>query len=304
MADAPVIETCGLSHCFADGNQVLHNLDLRVPSGCIYGFLGANGAGKTTTLRLLLGLLRVQQGTVRILGESLGQNRLGILRRVGAMIESPSLYGHLSATDNLRVLREVHQCPEARVMEVLRLVGLADTGRKKAVRFSLGMRQRLSIAMALLHQPGLLILDEPTNGLDPNGMIEVRELLRYLNRQHGITVVVSSHILGEIEKLVDHVGIIHHGQLLFQGTLGGLQQVRAARHRLVLGTSDPERTFALLQARGLAPGREAAGISLPALEPDGVAALVRDLVGAGIGVHEVSARRNDLEGIFIEMITG
>lgn len=282
---------------------MLHDLNLQVPAGSIYGFLGANGAGKTTTLRLVLGLLRTQEGQVLIRGESLAENRLGLLRQVGAMIESPSLYGHLSATDNLRVLREIYQCPESRVAEVLRLVGLADTGRKKTARFSLGMRQRLSIAMALLHEPGLLVLDEPTNGLDPNGMIEVRELLQELNRRQGTTIVVSSHILGEIEKLVSHVGIIHRGRLLFQGTLGELHQARAARRRLLLATGDPERLWTMLVSRGLAAERDADGISVPALEPAGIAALVRDLVAAGIDVHEVSQRRNDLEGIFIEMIT-
>jgi ABC-type multidrug transport system ATPase subunit len=303
MAEKYILETCGLSHRFSDGDAVLHGLNLQVPEGSIYGFLGANGAGKTTTLRLVLGLLKVQQGTIRLFDECFTAQRLKILSQIGALIESPSLYSHLTAVENLQVLQKVYQCPVARIDYVLQQAGLADTGRKLVARFSLGMKQRLSIAMALLHEPSLLILDEPTNGLDPNGMMEIRELLLNLNRQHGITTVVSSHILAEIEKTVSHVGIIHRGRLLFQGTLTELQRERSAKQRLVLATGASERTFALLRAQGLDPVYDGHALSLVAPEPDRVATLVRDLVKAGIDVYEISPRRNDLEAIFMEMIS-
>src|SRR5688572_4393934 len=213
------IETRGLSYSFARNETVLREVGLAVPAGAIYGFLGPNGAGKTTTLRLVLGLLRPQQGTIHLYGQALDADRVAILRRIGSSIESPSLYGHLTASENLEVWRRLFGSSPRRISEVLTLVGLADTGKKRADQFSLGMRQRLSIAVALLHEPSLLVLDEPTNGLDPHGILEVRDLLTRLNRDHGMTILVSSHILSEIEKLVTHVGIIHRGVLMFQGTL-------------------------------------------------------------------------------------
>lgn len=205
---------------------MLNEVDLRVPAGSIYGFLGPNGAGKTTTLRLVLGLLNLQQGEIRIFGKPFAAHRIEILSRVGSLIESPSVYAQLTATENLRVLQKVYRCPEERIGRVLQLVGLTDTGNKKAAKFSLGMKQRLGIAIALLNDPALLILDEPTNGLDPEGIIEMRALFRQLQQQ-GVTILVSSHLLGEMEKLITHAGIIHKGRLLFQGTLEALREGRS-----------------------------------------------------------------------------
>ncbi|TFF33641.1 ABC transporter ATP-binding protein [Mucilaginibacter psychrotolerans] len=298
-----LLETRSLSHRFADGAAVLNNINLQVPAGAVYGFLGANGAGKTTTLRLVLGLLKKQRGEILLFGRPLESNRLQALSRIGAMIESPSLYGHLTAAENLQVLQKVYRCPEARIAQVLEMVGLAATGNKKAARFSLGMKQRLSIAMALLHEPDLLILDEPTNGLDPNGMIEVRELLLHLNRQHGITIAISSHLLGEIEKMVSHVGIIHHGSLLFQGSLADLQQERAAGARMILKTSDRQKTMAIMQAQGMQATFSQDAFSLPMPGPEATALLIRQLVGQGVDVYELSPIKNDLEAIFMDMIT-
>ena len=221
----------GLSHSY-DGslsrdsrrNRVLDALDLRVPEGSIYGFLGPNGAGKTTTLRLALGLLKKQTGQIRVLGRSFETHRIDNLRRIGSLIETPSLYASLTAVENLRVLQRVYRCPVTRIDEVLQLTGLADTGRKKAGQFSLGMKQRLAIAMALLHDPALLILDEPTNGLDPEGIVGMRALFTMLNRERRVTILISSHLLAEMEKLITHAGIIHKGRLLFQGPLETLKQ--------------------------------------------------------------------------------
>jgi ABC-2 type transport system ATP-binding protein len=217
-----VLETCRLSYGFSRRQPVLDNVGLQVPEASIYGFLGPNGAGKTTTLKLILGLLKKQQGDISLWGRPFEEDRVGMLRKVGSFIESPSLYGHLSAKDNLLVWQKIYRCPGENINHSLELVGLADTGGKKVRQFSLGMKQRLGIAVALLHQPSLLILDEPTNGLDPHGIIDVRELLKHLHRQHGITILVSSHLLSEIEKLATHTGIIHKGRMVYQGTLQGL----------------------------------------------------------------------------------
>jgi len=296
-----VLETQQLSYRFADGTAILDDINLQVPAGSVYGFLGPNGAGKTTSLRLALGLLRMQQGAVQIFGQPFRNHRLEILRRMGALIEAPSLYGHLTATENLRVLQKIYQCPQERIGQVLTTVGLVGTGSKPASRFSLGMKQRMGIAMALLHQPELLILDEPTNGLDPNGMLEIRELLLALNRQHGVTILISSHLLAELAKMVSHVGIIHRGRLLFQGPLAELQQ-RAVGTGLHLATSDAEKTSAVLRARGIAPQFRDAAFSLPLLDPAAVADLVRTLVGAEVDIYEISAGQPDLESIFMNLV--
>ncbi len=181
-----IIKTTSLNFSFAKGQKTLHDVNLEVPKGSIYGFLGPNGAGKTTTLRLLLGLLNNQEGSIEIFDKDFIKNRIEVLKHIGSLIEQPSLYGHLTATENLEIYRRIYGVQKSRAPQVLKMVGLEGTANKKAKQFSLGMKQRLSIAVALLHQPELLILDEPTNGLDPNGIIETRELIKKLNRKHGI----------------------------------------------------------------------------------------------------------------------
>ncbi|RYF94725.1 MAG: ATP-binding cassette domain-containing protein, partial [Chitinophagaceae bacterium] len=200
-----IIETNNLDFSFGAGQKILQDLSLAVPQGSIYGFLGPNGAGKTTTIRLLLGLLKVQSGTIRLFGKDFGKNRLEVLRRIGSLIEQPSLYMHLTGKENLEVFRLSYQCNKKRIGEVLELVGLQKAAHKKAKAYSLGMKQRLAIAISLLHEPELLILDEPTNGLDPTGIIETRELIRKLNKESGKTIIVSSHMLAEVEKMATHV---------------------------------------------------------------------------------------------------
>jgi ABC-type multidrug transport system ATPase subunit len=253
----------------------LSNINLCVPRGSIYGFLGPNGSGKTTTLSLLLGLLPNQQGEIEIFGQHLQANREAVLGKIGALIETPSLYGHLTARENLEVYRSTYGATKARVEEVLRIVGLADTGKKLAKQFSLGMKQRLSIALALLPSPELLILDEPSNGLDPAGIIELRALVKQLNQEHGMTIVISSHLLGEIEKMVSHVGILYKGQLLFQGPLAELRQLQQQGAKLLINTSDNERALTLLEAYD--PRREEDVISLSLVDQQQVAAIQRTL---------------------------
>jgi lantibiotic transport system ATP-binding protein len=296
------LETTALDYRYRNDEVVLDAISLRVPQGSIYGFLGPNGAGKTTTLRLVLGLLKKQNGTITIFQKDFHRNRIEILRKVGSLIESPSLYDHLTARENLAILDKVHRCPAGRIGEVLELVGLANTGKKRTREFSLGMKQRLSIAMALLHSPSLLILDEPTNGLDPNGIIEMRQLLSRLNAEGGVTIVVSSHLLAEIDRLVTHVGIINRGRMLFQGTMGELKERQQQVLAVSIGTDDDERAHRILLERIPAARLSEGKLLLPAMTNGELAQINLYLIEHGLRVHEIRAIRNDLETIFMELV--
>ncbi len=296
------VQTNNLSHTFSSGEMVLKDINLYVPEGSIYGFLGANGAGKTTTLKLILGLLKLQQGTVHIFGKLMAQHRLQILQKIGSLIESPSLYAHLTAIENLQVMQKVFQCKKSRITEALQLVGLSDTGNKKVQHFSLGMKQRLSIALSLLHQPSLLILDEPTNGLDPTGIIEMRELLRKLNQMQGITIIISSHLLSEIEKLVTHIGVINKGNLLFQGTLQQLEQCQQQGSYTVIATNNEVAALRLIRNMDMAATTQKGKIILPVISNEQLAAINTQLVSNGLSVYEITTVKNNLETIFINMI--
>jgi ABC-type multidrug transport system ATPase subunit len=295
-----IIKTTGVNYTFRNGFKTLHDVNLQVPEGSVFGFLGPNGAGKTTTLRLLLGLLKKQEGTIEVFGEDLATNRISILQRIGSLIEQPSLYGHLTAKENLEIYRKLNKVTKQRVAEVLQLVGLEDTGSKKAKQFSLGMKQRLSIAIALLHQPKLLILDEPTNGLDPNGIIETRELIKRLNTEFGVTILVSSHILAEIEKMATHVGIIHKGKFLFQGTLQQLHQMQAKENQLQVATNNNDAALQLLQAQ-FKVERQNGHLILPFASKEESARINRTLVENGLEVHHLHAEQTNLEQLFIDL---
>jgi lantibiotic transport system ATP-binding protein len=296
------IETINLTYRFSQEQKVLSNINLIVPAGSIYGFLGPNGAGKTTTLRLILGLLRKQEGEINVFGKPFGKDRINILKKTGSLIESPSLYGHLTATENLQILQKIYQCPKSRIAEVLEITGLAHSGHKKTGQFSLGMKQRLSIAIAMLHSPSLLILDEPTNGLDPNGIIEMRELLKKLNEQDKVTILVSSHLLSEIEKLVTHLGIIHKGEMVFQGTLDELHQKQNLTAIVHIDTSDNLKSAEILKSFGLQPKLANNLLSIQHSDKHLLAALNKKLVYEGIDVYQFSTIRNDLESIFIDIV--
>ena len=296
------IETENITYSFNPREKVLDGIYLQVQQGSIYGFLGPNGAGKTTSLKLLLGLLKIQQGSISIFGKSVEHDRLAILKRTGSLIESPSLYSHLTAFENLSLLQKVYQCTPARIPEVLSLVGLSQTGSKTAGQFSLGMKQRLSLAIALLHNPSLLILDEPTNGLDPNGIIEMRSLLKHLNKEHGITILVSSHLLSEIEKLVSHIGIIHKGKMMFQGTLSELKDKEQKSASLIWDTSDNEVALKIILEHGIVATILQEKISMAISPKEVIASINSELVTSGLKVHEISIVKNDLEKIFMDLI--
>jgi ABC-2 type transport system ATP-binding protein len=293
------IETHQLTHRFRSGEIAVNQLNLQVPEGSVYGFLGPNGAGKTTTLRILLGLLKKQEGEVRILGKTMDQDRNYILSRIGSLIESPSLYLHLTALENLKIYQLVYACKSSRMQEVLHQVGLSDVGSKKVEKFSLGMKQRLALAVALLHEPRLLILDEPSNGLDPNGMIELREMIRNLNEQHGITILVSSHILAEVEKIVTHVGVIQRGMFQFQGTMQELDKIRQ-KAVVKFEVSDA------LAAQKLLGNDHLTLISpqvfeLHQAQPEEIAMANKKLNDQNIQVYSVVPQTQDLESVFLHL---
>lgn len=301
MNQSSIIKTTGLSYHYSKDVQTLYNINLNVERGSIYGFLGPNGSGKTTTLSLLLGLLNNQKGDIEIFGEHLHANRVNILKKTGSLIETPSLYGHLTAKENLEVYREVYGASKARIDEVLTIVGLEDTGKKTAKKFSLGMKQRLAIALALLPNPELLILDEPANGLDPAGIIELRELIKTLNKTHGMTVIISSHLLGEVEKMVSHVGIIFKGKMIFQGPLAELHSFQQKASRVFINTSDNETAFTLLQE--YQPEKEGDAVSVPFENINQVAAINRKLTSNNLDVYLLHPQKSDLEQLFIDLTT-
>ncbi|HMC87422.1 MAG TPA: ABC transporter ATP-binding protein [Chitinophagaceae bacterium] len=296
------LETSGLIHAFSKQDIVLNNINLQVTQGSIYGFLGPNGAGKTTTLRLILGLLKKQQGVITIFGKNFQPNRVSILKKIGSLIESPSLYGHLTAAENLKLLQKIYQCPKERIDTVLNDVGLPGTSSKKVSQFSLGMKQRLSIAVSLLNNPSLLILDEPTNGLDPNGIIEIRELLKKLNEQTGTTIIISSHLLPEIEKLATHVGIINKGSLMFQGTLPALISKQQQASAIIIETNDAIKTIKILNDNNITSRNNLGTILIPVVSKQIIATINRQLVNSNIDVYKIAEVKNDLETIFMELI--
>lgn len=218
-----MIETQNLTKKYVDFTAV-SNVSLHIQKGKVYGFLGPNGAGKSTTMKMFLGLTQPTSGTFRINGKSYPKDRMQILREVGSFIESPAFYGNLSGEENLDIIRKILGLPQSSVQDALEIVGLSEHRKRLAKKYSLGMKQRLGLAEALIGHPPILILDEPTNGLDPAGIHEIRTLIRSLPQQYDCTVLVSSHLLSEVELMADDVGILNHGRLLFEGPLPGLKQ--------------------------------------------------------------------------------
>lgn len=295
------IQTGNLSYKYSGSNTVLEQLNMQVPYGAIYGFLGPNGSGKTTTLKLLLGLLKQQEGTIRIFEKPFDENRIDVLSRTGSLIEVPSIYGHLTAAENLRIWQKIYECPEKRISEVLDLVGLSHTGKKATRKFSLGMKQRLGIAVALLHKPELLILDEPTNGLDPNGISDIRTMLKQINSETKATILISSHLLSEIEKLVTHVGILNKGKLLFQDTLEALQSGTMLGGKIVFSTSDNNKSSELLTALNYFPVIKDDLLFLPPTDASAIAGINRMLINNNIDIYQVTTLKNDLESVFMDL---
>ena len=294
-----VIETKALCKQYGPHTAVDH-VELHVPQGCVYGFIGPNGAGKSTTMKMLLGLIPPTAGRVRLLGQELTEkSRLPLLRQTGSLIESPAGYLHLTAQENLEIVADLKGVPHKDISRVLDIVHLTQDRNRRVGQYSLGMKQRLGIAMALLGSPKLLILDEPTNGLDPAGIQEMRALIRNMPAATGATVLISSHLLGEMEQMVEQVGIIDHGHILFEGPLTELQ--RHSRGNVTLRLLDPAKAAPILRANGLTAHSDSCVVTLPPLQDALLADLVQKLAACGAGVVELTPHTKTLEEIFLSL---
>ncbi len=293
------IETVGLNFNF--GNQVIvKDLSLQVPKGSIYGFLGPNGAGKTTTIKILLNLLKSPSDQVFIFGKEINSNRIATLKRIGALVEQPAIYGHLTGKENL-----VNRCillgiKKSKADEMLALVGLTEAANKKANKYSLGMKQRLGIAQALISDPELLLLDEPTNGLDPNGIIEIRNLMIDLATKHQKTILVSSHLLAEIERTATHVGIINKGQLLFQGTINELHLLSKPMLEIEVDKIESASSFLTKSGYEIASKTDRV-ITIPFTSSQNSGELNTLLIQNGFTVSSLYQQRKDLENLFLDI---
>lgn len=292
-----IVATDNLSKEY-DGVYRVQELDIRIKEGDIYGFLGPNGAGKSTTMKMLLGLVKPTSGTIEIMGKPFNEkNRRDILASVGSLIESPSYYGHLTGRENMEIIRRLLDLPKKNIEEAVHIVRMENQMEKKVKNYSLGMKQRLGIAMALARFPKLLILDEPTNGLDPAGIEEMRELIKMLPKQYGMTVMISSHILSEIDQMANVVGIINQGCLIFQEKMSVLDMQREPQ--IILRTSDNNHAFQLLKKAN--PQRTTDGLQIGALTDEQTGAVVQCLCSNGISVYRVEEHRESLEDIFLNL---
>jgi len=279
---------------------ILNNIDLHVPDKSIYGYLGRNGAGKSTTIKLLLGLLQDNADAIFIRGQSLKADRSDIYANVGNLIEAPCYYTKLTVFENLKYLDIIHKKGEKRIDAVLEMVDLGKEKKKKASMLSMGMKQRLGIAMAIFHDPQLLILDEPLNGLDPQGIVEMRNLFRLLNEQ-GKTIFLSSHILSELEKIATHIGIIEGGKMIFQGTKNEL--LSQVEREALLRTSDATRAATILYNAEFSVLRtDGQTVVVKIADDNQFDQLIKCLVQHNIEIYGLESHSADLEQIFINLI--
>ncbi|MDX8046486.1 ABC transporter ATP-binding protein [Gracilibacillus sp. S3-1-1] len=293
-----IVQTNNLTKKFGK-ELVVNGISMQIPKGEVYGFLGPNGAGKSTTIRMMLGLMKPTSGNVEIFGKDLKNERINILKKVGSLVENPSYYPHLTANENLEAIRKIVGVPKARLEEVLRIVRLQDVANKKVKGFSLGMKQRLGIATSLLNNPELLILDEPTNGLDPSGIIEIRELIKNLSREYGMTILISSHLLAEIDQIATTVGIVNKGKMIFQDSIEKMRML--AQQQVILRVSQHKEAWRVLLANGIKTELAQGAIFLEDGSDHHVAEAVRLLVQQNISIYRVEDDRKSLEDIFLQM---
>lgn len=296
-----IVHTENLSKSFGN-EKAVDGVELKIPKREIYGFLGPNGAGKTTTIRMLLGLMKPTSGDIHIFGKDLKKDRIKILQKVGALVENPSYYPHLTAYENLEAIRKILNVPPSRIHKVLEIVRLTNVSNKKVKGFSLGMKQRLGIAAALLHNPELLILDEPTDGLDPSGIIEIRELIKSLPSKYDMTVLISSHLLSEIDQIATTVGILNKGKLIFQDSIDAMRLY--AHQSVSLKVNDGEKAWRSLLARGINTTYKDDLIYLSDCSNENVAQIVETLVHNGLSIYRVEEEKRSLEEIFLQMTRG
>jgi ABC-2 type transport system ATP-binding protein len=296
--DIPLVETRDLTKRYGRQITAVDRLNLTVRRGEVYGFLGPNGAGKTTTLRMLLGLIEPTAGAARVLGEEPGSP--ASLKGVGALVESPAFYPYLSGYDNLKVVSRYAGVPRRRIREVLEIVELSGRAKDKFKKYLLGMKQRLGVSAALLKDPELLILDEPTNGLDPKGMADMRGLVRELGSGER-TVLLSSHLLGEVEQICDRVGVIHKGNLVAEGTVA---ELRGEEGLLVRAEPFEEARQISERLKGVEAVNVVDGMLRLATDPGRAAEINAKLVSAGLRVRELRPAEQSLEEVFLELTGG
>jgi len=295
MDTQPIIATRGLTKTYGN-TAVVNNLNLEVAPGVVHGLLGPNGSGKSTTMKMLLGLIAPTSGEIMMLGQPMtAATRTQVLAGVGSLIEAPSAYPHLTGGENMRIATRLLNADPAHAQHAIELVRLENQMDKLVKNYSLGMKQRLGIAMALARDPQLLILDEPTNGLDPAGIEEIRELIVSLAREQGRTVLVSSHLLSEIEKMASHLTIINHGRCVFQGSQQELYDAQLPD----VFIQTPAAHIAADLLRGLGPVPAEGGLELSGLTDEQVAEVCAQLVSHGVPLHQVVRKRRSLEEVFI-----
>ncbi|WP_270280521.1 ABC transporter ATP-binding protein [Streptococcus mutans] len=290
-----IIETRQLSKDFS-GEAAVNQLSIHVRKNEIYGFLGPNGAGKSTAMKMLLGLLQPTHGSIRLFDRNFDSNQIALLSSVGSLIEEPSYYANLTGYENLEIIQRLLKLPKENIDKVLKIVKLYEQKDKLVKNYSLGMKQRLGIALAIIKFPKLLILDEPTNGLDPAGIQEIRELIKSLPQKYDMTVIISSHILSEIEQMATTVGIINKGKLLFEGQLTELEE----DEKYLFETSDDALAEQLLMRKGFEL-EENQSIVLKDYNKANIAAAVKVLVANDIDIYQVRMVRKSLEEVFLDM---
>ncbi|MBG0770728.1 MAG: ABC transporter ATP-binding protein [Anaerolineaceae bacterium] len=294
-----IIQTQHLTRRFGSVVAV-SDLDLAVPKGCVYGFLGPNGAGKTTTIRMLLGLIHPNQGSIQIFGSDLKKNRLRTLENVGSLAAAPSLYPNLTGRENLLVFSKLLGVPKTDIERVLEIVQMQPAANRMVRHYSTGMRQRLGLATALLNHPTLLILDEPTNGLDPAGILEMRQLLRGLPEAFGVTVFLSTHLLNEVEQIATQIGIINNGKLIFQGSPEHLQNELSGN--AILEVDNLDRARHILTGMGWKVSQNGDHtLSIVSQNDHALAQANAQLVSQGIEVYHLSQEKRSLEEIFLSL---
>ena len=294
-----IIEIQNLNFGFDKTKLILKDVSLMVPKGSIYGFLGSNGAGKSTTMRLIMGLFNDDHHSVKVFDTSVSELYPEGFNRIGSLIDYPAFYDHLSGYDNLKIVCILRNLNEAKIDEILELVGLSEARNIKMKKYSLGMKQRLAIGLALISDPELLVLDEPVNGLDPNGMKEVRELLIKLNQEHGVTVFISSHLLLEIEKMVTHIGIISHGEIKFQGSKEELNELYRFQ-KTKFSLKNAKSFEALLAENYQVEFKNETDCEIVTSSPQQIAEINKILVNNGAQIYQISPA-GGLEEWFMEI---
>ena len=297
MSERMILQTHNLSKKFGD-NFSVKDLSIHVKEGEIYGFLGPNGAGKSTTMKMILGLIKATEGSIDIFDKTLQKNQQDILKHIGSLIEEPSYYPNMTGLENLQLVQQLMKLPSANVKEALKIVRLTEHKDKLVKNYSLGMKQRLGIALAIVKFPKFLILDEPTNGLDPAGIQEIRQLIKSFPEKYGMTVLISSHLLSEIEQIATTVGIINHGQLIFEGDLKQLED----DEKIEIQTNQFEKAITLLKKNDYSLDETMKKICLlSSCSKFQIAKAIKLLVDNDIEIYQVRSVKKSLEQTFLEM---